>query len=369
MRAALLIACLAAWDAAAQDYSSGEDAYAARDWQAAETLWQEAAEAGSAEALLGLGNIYDFGLVGQPDPERAFDFYAQAAERGVMEAAFNVGVMRDSGVGTPRDVGTAAAWYAFAALGGHARAQYNLGLLFADGEGAMRNLDFATHWLRLAADRLPAAEVALGALAVAEAAPGAMAAPDVLGGLVFDLPEGPQLRVAWRGAPAPSDARYRVDVVRLAAGEFEPLGSAATTGSAASVDLPGRGRPFAWRVSQVSDGSYAAAPWRTREGGVLQDAPIGAVRFAFAPEDLRAEGLALRLGGAMARAGVIVSYHPMPDGPSESGVSYAYAQDESLASDVSDFVSNLDEAEARLVPDAGLAPGEVSVVLSFASPN
>ena len=65
--------------ALAQTYANGAEAYAARDWQAAHQIWRSEADAGSAEALLGLGNLVDFGLLGASDPMAAFDLYLHAA--------------------------------------------------------------------------------------------------------------------------------------------------------------------------------------------------------------------------------------------------------------------------------------------------
>jgi TPR repeat protein len=356
-----LLAGAGAGAATAQGYADGRAAYDARDWDAAEALWRAEAEAGSAEALLGLGNLYDFGLLGAPDPERAFGLYLRAAEGGVAEAAFNVGVMQDGGIGTAPDRDAAAAWYAFAGLAGHVRAQYAAGLLLAEGPEASPGL--AAFWLGRVADRLPAAEEALAGLAPLGEGP--LAPPEPLLARVFDGAAGPEARMAWRAGPLAPDARFRVDVVRLD-GEFERLGSAVTEGSAAAVALPGDGRGFAWRVAQLSGDAYAASPWQPGPGATLDRQPQGAVRFEYAEGNRRAEGLALRLAGALTRAGVIVSHRPLDAEPDASRVLYGFGSDRGLASDVSAFLPGSDGA-AEPAPGADLAPGEVAMVLSFAA--
>lgn len=364
---ALFAAWLAAAPVAAQDYADGQAAYEARDWAAAEALWLEEAESGSGAALLGLGNLYDFGLLGAPSPERAFAYYERAAQAGVPEAAFNVGVMHDAGIGTPVDPDLAEAWYAFAGLSGHARAQYNAGLLSADPGGGEGNPDVAAYWLGRAADTLPAAQDALAALEPASATGDGPAAPDPLAARVFRPSRGPELRIAWRPAAAPPGATYYVEVIRLGTEELQRLGAARTEGSGAAVRLADPDQPFAWRVAQVVDDAYAASSWQPGPGAVLIRPPGGAVRFEYAADDRRAAGLAQRLGGALARGGIMVSHRPLDTAPQASRVVRGYGSDAGLASDVAAFLPGLDDAAVLAEPDAELAPGEVAVVLSFAA--
>lgn len=363
-RALALAAALLPLSAAAQDHADGAAAYAARDWAAAEALWTAEAAQGSAAAKLGLGNLYDFGLVGPPDPERAFGLYLEAADAGSAEAAFNVAVMRDSGVGTLPDQRAAAAWYAYAALGGHARAGYNLGQLFEGGDGVAPSPALAAYWYGAVAGAIPAAAGALAALGPPAAGADAPGVPALLGFRVFPLSGGAELRIAWEGGAAEAGARYRVDLVRLAQDGPLPLGGAETEGSALALPLPETGMRFALRLAQVTPEGYAAGPWITAGEEVLVPAPAGLVRFDYAADDRRAEALALRLGGALTRAGIVVDYGPADGALGESGVRYGYAQDAGFAGDVADFVPALAGA-ARQDAGAGLAPGEVRVALVF----
>ena len=362
---ALLAALLtfAATVAQAQDHADGRAAYLARDWPAAETLWEREAAQGSAEALLGLGNLYDFGLVGAPDPDRAFALYREAARGGIAEAAFNVAVMHDSGIGTAPDRREAAAWYAFATLGGHDRAGYNLGQLFAQGDGVTRDDRMAAYWLEMAADAIPAAREMLDTLGPATAESGTLAAPGILGAAIFEPPTGPELRLAWQVAGGPRDANYRIDLMRAGAEGLVPLVHARTEGSAAAVALPSSEIEVAWRIAQVAGDDYAAGPWWTGSGTALVNPPTGIVRFEYAPDDRRAQGLALRLGGAMARTDAVVSYVPVA-AATESGVAYGYARDSGFAADVAAFVPGVAPAVAPAADD-GFAPGEIRVRLAF----
>lgn len=349
----------------AQDYATGQAAYAQRDWAAAAVLWQVEADAGSAEALLGLGNIYDFGLLGESDPELAFDFYRQAADGGLAEAAFNVAVMHDSGVGIPRDVQAATAWYSFAALGGNARAAYNLGQLFTGGVDVPRNDALARFWLERAALAIPSARTALADLPPFGLQVETPATPNPLAMRIFTPPTGPKARMAWVNGTSPPDARYRVELIRFGPDGSSLFATAETIGSAVSVDLPSAEDDIAWRVTQIAGAAYAASDWQTADGAPLAEQPIGTVRFEFSATDRRAEGLAFRMGGAMARFGAIVDYAPFDGAVVPGAVTYGYSQDEGFAEDVSAFLPGDGRGASVLLSGAGTVPGEVQVTLGF----
>jgi TPR repeat protein len=102
-----------------------------------ETLWRQAAEAGSTAAAFRLGL-----LLADQDPDEAERWYRQAAQAGDLGAAVNLGVLiRD------RDPADAERWYRIAANGGDRDGQYNLALLLErDGQ-----IDEAETWFRKAA--------------------------------------------------------------------------------------------------------------------------------------------------------------------------------------------------------------------------
>ncbi len=350
----------------AQEYTDGQEAYAQRDWAAAETLWLREAEGGSAEALLGLGNLYDFGLLGVADPVRAFDLYSEAAKAGLSEAAFNVAIMHDMGIGTSKDLGKAASWYSFAALGGNPRAAYNLGRFFADGIGVSRNDALAAYWYGTVAGTLPSAEVALAALPTRPRTEAEMSAPEPLLLETFSTPSGPEARMAWQDRSSFIGATYHVDLIGIGPEGFGPWTTAQTPGSALSMSTPPKRNAMAWRVSQVTAEGYAASEWSTADGVPMATPPSGIVRFEFEAGDRRAEGLAYRLGGAMERFGSIVAYVPAATGIESSSVSYGYVQDADFAMEVAAFVPGIGLTGAALLRNGDIAPEEVRIRLAFA---
>ncbi|CAI5524873.1 unnamed protein product [Closterium sp. Naga37s-1] len=74
-------------------------------------LWQLAAEQGSVQAALLLGDAFFYGR-GQPrDLQRAAEAYWRAREKGSAHAMFNLGFMHEHGMGLPRDLHLAKRFY------------------------------------------------------------------------------------------------------------------------------------------------------------------------------------------------------------------------------------------------------------------
>ena len=124
-----------------------------RDGRYAEALvaWEKAAEAGSVEASLSIGMMYD---TGQGIPASATDalaWYRRAADQGSLSGMYNVGVMYDGGYGVRRDPAEAADWYSRAAAKGSGRAAFNLALLLASGDGVAQDDKAATKYFQQAA--------------------------------------------------------------------------------------------------------------------------------------------------------------------------------------------------------------------------
>jgi TPR repeat protein len=124
-----------------------------RDGRYAEALlaWEKAAEAGSVEAPLFIGMMYD---TGQGIPASATDalaWYRKAADKGNLTGLFNVGVMYDGGYGVRRDPAEAADWYTRAAAKGSGRAAFNLALLLQAGDGVAEDDQAATKYFQKAA--------------------------------------------------------------------------------------------------------------------------------------------------------------------------------------------------------------------------
>jgi TPR repeat protein len=91
---------------------------------------------GVPEAQHDLAAIYTAGHAGvKQDFKRAFFWFEQAANAGVANAAYNLGVLYHQGLGTKADLRKAIEWYTKAADLGHPEAQYNLGIAYIEGVG------------------------------------------------------------------------------------------------------------------------------------------------------------------------------------------------------------------------------------------
>eukprot|EP00850_Spirogloea_muscicola_P019081 SM000183S03975 [mRNA] locus=s183:167223:170598:+ [translate_table: standard] len=98
------------------------------------------AAAGSADSLRALGQLYYWGARGlRRDLARAARLLGRAAELGSADAMLSLGEMHARGVGVPRDYAAAARWFRAAADKGHASAHNGLGWLHARGQGVDHN--------------------------------------------------------------------------------------------------------------------------------------------------------------------------------------------------------------------------------------
>ncbi len=78
-------------------------AYNRADYKSALRVWMEAAEAGDSEAQINVGEIYERGLGGVPNPEAAAIWYQKGADQGNTRALFNLGTLYEQGLGVPQD--------------------------------------------------------------------------------------------------------------------------------------------------------------------------------------------------------------------------------------------------------------------------
>lgn len=274
---AWLLLALAAGAASAAPAApdDAQRAYAAGRFEEARRLWMPRAEAGDAQAQLGLGVLYDVGQGVKRDVAAAYRWYRRAADAGLAEAQFNVAVMHDTGESVPRDAGMAALWYARAAAHGNRRAQYNLGQLYAAGQGVPRNLDQAEIWYGMAAADLSAAADKLAALRRSGPARGPIRA----GEAEAPVPAGPAapangssvgrrdgsatVELVWSAPAQPASVRFFVQLLLL-----DPAGPRETfatyvdeTATLAPLEtVPGR---YAWRVYTVDRDAnhYAPSAW------------------------------------------------------------------------------------------------------------
>lgn len=123
----------------------GDHFYQAKDYDAAKTAYQTAAEAGGAYGQFMLANMCLAGEGGRRDPERYLYWMAQAAESGYPPANYLMGMAYVSS-----DAGAAARYLEAAAREEHGASMHMLGLMYASGTGVEQSDLEALRWFRLA---------------------------------------------------------------------------------------------------------------------------------------------------------------------------------------------------------------------------
>lgn len=105
-----------------------------------------AAEGGSADAQIILGQMYAEGIGVPQDAVQAVKWYRVAAERGYPESQYRLGGMYDRGEGVVQDQVEAAMWYQRAARQGHVDAVWRIGVMNENGIGVTQDLVEAYAW-------------------------------------------------------------------------------------------------------------------------------------------------------------------------------------------------------------------------------
>jgi TPR repeat protein len=113
--------------------------------------FEKAAHAGSLDAMVDLGAMYEQGRPGIRDTAAALGWYGKAATAGSPHGMFAVGRAYENGIGTAQNYAQARAWYHRAAEKGSADAMNNLGVLHQYGRGAPADAAEARRWFRKAA--------------------------------------------------------------------------------------------------------------------------------------------------------------------------------------------------------------------------
>ena len=158
-------------------YENGVEGVQQQDRAEAARWYRSAADQGHTESQMWLANAYRHGEGGLPqDYSKAALWYRFAgaeelaktaenaaahaeaiakAEDGDIKAALSLAEMYLGGEEeVPRDYPAAAKWLRIAAEGGHSGAQYSLGTLYAKGvEGVPQDVSSAVKWYRTAAER------------------------------------------------------------------------------------------------------------------------------------------------------------------------------------------------------------------------
>jgi len=90
-------------------------AYDRANYATALKVWQSTADQGDKEAQTNIGEIYERGLGGPPDYEKAAFWYKKAADQGYSRALINLGFLYEQGRGVPKDPTVALQLYRRAA--------------------------------------------------------------------------------------------------------------------------------------------------------------------------------------------------------------------------------------------------------------
>lgn len=120
-------------------------------YQKAVTWYQKAIYAGSVDAKVDLGLMYEFGRGLRRDMVAALKLYRSAAQAGSAQGMLAVGQSYHKGVGGPRDYKKAMVWYRRAACAGSADAMNSIGVLYENGLGVWKSRGKAIRWYERAA--------------------------------------------------------------------------------------------------------------------------------------------------------------------------------------------------------------------------
>lgn len=139
---------------AGQDPAHGVDLGRALEdgggFAAAAEAYAKAAQAGSFDAAVSLGVLYQEGRGVTQDFARALELYGPAAEAGHPRAMNNLGLLLVRGDGTEQDYARATALFRAAAEAGLKPAMTNLGVMYENGFGIAQSDALATEWYRRA---------------------------------------------------------------------------------------------------------------------------------------------------------------------------------------------------------------------------
>jgi TPR repeat protein len=139
-----------------QSYSNLElakQAYTQGNFSEAKDIWQEHAEAGTAEAQVWLGSMYANGDGVEVDTSLALAWYEKAANQNHAMAQANVGAMYYMGQGTEKDITTAIKWLTAAADNNDVNGLFNLAVIYSKGEEVEEDQQKAADLYRRAAEQ------------------------------------------------------------------------------------------------------------------------------------------------------------------------------------------------------------------------
>ena len=139
------------------DRPPGAGPYSETDIQDAMGL----AKLGDAEAQANLGIM----LQSRGEYQKAAYWYQQAAQAGIANAQYNMGTLYFNGEGVPQDYAKAHEWFLRAAKRDNKYAEFQLGITYFTGQGVNKDPTQEIFWYKKAARQgLPAAAYNLGVI-------------------------------------------------------------------------------------------------------------------------------------------------------------------------------------------------------------
>lgn len=145
--------CLLSFAVHAADIDQALSSYENRQYLQAEKQFLKLAGKGSANAQYYLGQLYRLGHIGEPDINRAVEYYEQAATRGHTQAMRNLGAVYYYGnLGEP-DFAKAYEWIKKAAEGDDTWSQWLVAIMYHNGDGIEKDSYKAYQWASIAAHK------------------------------------------------------------------------------------------------------------------------------------------------------------------------------------------------------------------------
>lgn len=128
------------------------DTYLDSDPHRALELYEQAAQAGNADAAYAAGIMYAQTYEIRPDEEKAAYWLAKAARAGHAAAQADYGLLVYQGAGVPRDEKDAADWFRQSANGGDTEGMFLYAFTLAKGEGVEQDFEESYYWLLKSGD-------------------------------------------------------------------------------------------------------------------------------------------------------------------------------------------------------------------------
>ena len=123
-----------------------------RDFNEALRWYRKSANAGNGAAMHRIGLAYEHGESVSPDPGEAVRWYRKSADAGNVAGMAATGRSYENGFGVARDLSEAVRWFRKAAAAGGSTGMERLGAAYLKGRGVVRDPVEAVRWFHRAAD-------------------------------------------------------------------------------------------------------------------------------------------------------------------------------------------------------------------------